>query len=214
MTTAILCRGLVKRYPGRAGPVDAVNGLDLEVRIGECFGLLGPNGAGKTTTVEILQGLLPPTAGEVRILGRRWGEDDPALRQRLGASLQETRPQEKLTAGETVSLFRGFYDRGRDPAEALAEVGLAEKARAYVGTLSGGQRQRLVLACALVGDPDLVFLDEPTTGLDPLSRRQVWEVLERFRARGRTILLTTHAMDEAERLCGRVAVMDRGRVLA
>lgn len=214
MTTAILCRGLRKRFPGRTGPVDAVNGLDLEVRAGECFGLLGPNGAGKTTTIEILEGLQEPTSGEVRILGRPWGRDDHALRQRLGVSLQETRLEEKLTARETLALFRSFYEKGHGPGGALAEVGLTAKADTYVGRLSGGQRQRLAVACALVGDPELVFLDEPTTGLDPQSRRQLWDVLRRFRDRGRAVLLTTHAMDEAERLCDRVAILDRGRVIA
>jgi ABC-2 type transport system ATP-binding protein len=214
MDPAILCRDLRKRYPSRTAPVDAVNGLDLEVQVGECFGLLGPNGAGKTTTIEILEGLLRPTAGEVRILGRRWGEEDAALRQRLGISLQETRLAEKLTVLETLTLFRSFYECGAPPPAVMERVGLTEKANAYVGKLSGGQRQRLAVACALVGDPELLFLDEPTTGLDPQSRRQLWDILRGFRAQGRTILLTTHYMDEAERLCDRVAVVDHGRVIA
>jgi ABC-2 type transport system ATP-binding protein len=214
MTPAILCRDLRKRYPARPAPVDAVNGLDLEVLSGECFGLLGPNGAGKTTTIEILEGLLPATSGEVEILGLRWGQDDDALRQRLGITLQETRLAEKLTVLETLQLFRSFYERGAEPAEVMEEVGLTEKARAYVGKLSGGQKQRLAVACALVGDPELLFLDEPTTGLDPQSRRALWDILRGFKARGRTILLTTHYMDEAERLCDRVAVVDHGRVIA
>jgi ABC-2 type transport system ATP-binding protein len=214
MTPVIRCRDLRKRYPGRPQPVDAVNGLDLDVHAGECFGLLGPNGAGKTTTMEILEGLLPPTAGEVEVLGRRWGEDDDALRQRLGIALQETRLAEKLTARETLTLFRSFYHRGLDPDVVLAQVELTEKAGAYVGKLSGGQRQRLALACALAGDPELLFLDEPTTGLDPQARRQVWDILRGLGAQGRTVLLTTHYMDEAERLCDRVAVVDHGRVIA
>jgi ABC-2 type transport system ATP-binding protein len=214
MTTAILCRDLRKRYPSRTAPVDAVNGLDLEVRAGECFGLLGPNGAGKTTTIEILEGLLAPTSGEVEILGQRWGEDDVALRQRLGISLQETRLAEKLTVAETLTLFRSFYGHGLEPAAVMDRVEITEKANAYVGKLSGGQRQRLAVACALVGDPELLFLDEPTTGLDPQSRRQLWDILRGLRAQGRTILLTTHYMDEAERLCDRVAVVDHGRVIA
>ncbi len=214
MEPAILCRDLRKRYPSRTAPVDAVNGLDLEVQAGECFGLLGPNGAGKTTAIEILEGLLPATAGHVEILGRRWGEDDEALRQRLGISLQETRLAEKLTVEETLTLFRSFYKRGISPTAVMEQVGLTEKARAYVGKLSGGQRQRLAVACALVGDPELLFLDEPTTGLDPQSRRQLWEILRAFRGQGRTILLTTHYMDEAERLCDRVAIVDHGRVIA
>src|SRR5947209_6195658 len=214
MTSAISCRDLHKRYPSRTGPVDAVNGLDLEVVPGECFGLLGPNGAGKTTTIEILEGLLAPTSGEVEVLGRRWGEDDEALRQRLGISLQETRLAEKLTVQETLTLFRSFYAQGLEPAAAMEQVGLTEKARAYVGKLSGGQRQRLAVACALIGDPELLFLDEPTTGLDPQSRRQLWDILRGFGAQGRTVLITTHYMDEAERLCDRVAVVDHGKIIA
>jgi ABC-2 type transport system ATP-binding protein len=213
-TPAICCRGLRKQYPARPAPVDAVNGLDLEVNAGECFGLLGPNGAGKTTTIEILEGLLPATAGEVEILGRRWGEDDDALRQRLGISLQETRLGEKLTVRETLTLFRSFYNHGLTPAAALEQVQLGEKADAYVGKLSGGQKQRLAVACALIGDPELLFLDEPTVGLDPQNRRQLWDILRTFRAQGRTILLTTHYMDEAERLCDRIAVVDHGKVIA
>jgi ABC-2 type transport system ATP-binding protein len=215
VSAAIACRDLRKRYPARPVPVDAVNGLDLEVQRGECFGLLGPNGAGKTTTIEILEGLLPATSGEVEVLGLRWGcGHDRALRQRLGISLQETKLSEKLTVRETAVLFRSFYDRGLDPDTALAQVGLTEKARAQVGKLSGGQKQRLAVAIALVGDPELLFLDEPTTGLDPQSRRQLWDILRALRAQGRTILLTTHYMDEAERLCDRVAVVDHGKVIA
>ncbi len=214
MTPAILCRDLRKTYPARPAPVEAVNGLDLEVRPGECFGLLGPNGAGKTTTIEILEGLLAPTSGEVQVLGRRWGEDDYALRQRLGISLQETRLSEKLTVQETITLFRSFYAEGLEPPAVMDLVGLTEKAQAQVGKLSGGQRQRLAVACAMVGNAELLFLDEPTTGLDPQSRRQLWDILRTFRAQGRTILLTTHYMDEAERLCDRVAVVDHGKVIA
>jgi ABC-2 type transport system ATP-binding protein len=210
---AILCRDLRKQYPGRP-PVDAVNGLDLEVRPGECFGLLGPNGAGKTTTIEILEGLLGPTSGHVEVLGETWGPRDRDLRERLGVSLQETRLAEKLTVRETLVLFRSFYARGLEPDQVLAGVGLTEKAHAYVGKLSGGQKQRLAVATALVGDPELLFLDEPTTGLDPQSRRQLWDILRGLKAQGRTILLTTHYMDEAERLCDRVAVVDHGKVIA
>jgi ABC-2 type transport system ATP-binding protein len=214
MTAAIVCRDLHKRYPAKPAPVDAVNGLDLEVATGECFGLLGPNGAGKTTTIEILEGLLAPTSGTVKVLGMRWGQDDQPLRERLGISLQETRLAEKLTVLETLTLFRSFYREGIDPTQALTEVALNDKADAYVGRLSGGQRQRLAVACALVGDPELLFMDEPTTGLDPQSRRQLWDILRGFRAQGRTILLTTHYMDEAERLCDRVAIVDHGKVIA
>ncbi len=207
---AIRCRGLVKHY----GAVVAVDGLDLEVRPGECFGLLGPNGAGKTTTVEILQGLLPPTAGSVEVLGRTWARDRADLRQRLGTQLQETLFPEKLTVCETIQLFRSFYRRGMGVEDALGTVGLEEKRDARVKQLSGGQRQRLAIAVALVNEPELLFLDEPTAGLDPQARRQLWEIVLSLRARGRTVLLTTHYMDEAERLCDRVAVVDHGRMIA
>jgi ABC-2 type transport system ATP-binding protein len=210
---AIRCTQLVKTYPGRP-PVEAVRGLDLAVRRGECFGLLGPNGAGKTTTIEILQGLLPATSGKVEVLGFRWGRHDEEIRQRIGTSLQETRLSDKLTALETVRLFRSFYRRGLDPRDALQRVSLEEKARSLVGKLSGGQRQRLALACALVADPELMFLDEPTTGLDPQSRRQLWEVILEYRAAGCTILLTTHYLDEAQRLCDRVGIVDHGKLIA
>jgi ABC-2 type transport system ATP-binding protein len=212
--SAIRCSNLVKHFRSRAGVVEAVNGLDLEVRAGECFGLLGPNGAGKTTTIEILEGLQTPTAGEVEVLGQRWGDDDNTLRQRIGITLQETQLAEKLTVAETLALFRSFYARGREPSDVIERVGLTEKTRSFVGKLSGGQRQRLAVACALVGDPDLLFLDEPTTGLDPQSRRQLWDILRDFRAQGKTIMLTTHYMDEAERLCDRVAIVDHGKVIA
>jgi len=210
----VRCKALTKHYPSKTGPVRAVNGLDLEIRSGECFGLLGPNGAGKTTTIEILEGLLAPTSGDVEVLGRRWGHHDDDLRQRLGISLQETRFPEKLSVLEVLSLFRSFYRRGQAPSDIMASVGLTEKSSAWVGRLSGGQRQRLAVACALVGDPELLFLDEPTTGLDPQSRRQIWEIIREFGRQGRTIVLTTHYMDEAERLCERVAVVDRGKVIA
>jgi ABC-2 type transport system ATP-binding protein len=207
---ALRCRGLVKRY----GDVLAVAGLDLDVYRGECFGMLGPNGAGKTTTVEMFEGLRPPDGGELEVLGERWHGDGIALRSRLGIQLQETKFQDKLRVREVIQLFRSFYPRGIGVAEALELVQLQEKAAAYVRTLSGGQKQRLSLACALVGNPELLFLDEPTTGLDPQSRRQSWEIVESFKARGRTVLLTTHYMDEAARLCDRVAIVDHGKVIA
>jgi ABC-2 type transport system ATP-binding protein len=207
---ALHCRAVVKRY----GDVLAVDGLDLEVRRGECFGLLGPNGAGKTTTIEMLEGLLTPDAGEVRVLGMGWTTDAVALRRRLGIQLQETQLSEKLSVVETLRLFRSFYPQGPGVTELLALVGLDAKRDAWVGKLSGGQKQRLSVACALVGQPDVLFLDEPTTGLDPQSRLQLWDVLERFKAGGGTILLTTHYMDEAATLCDRVGVVDRGRLIA
>jgi ABC-2 type transport system ATP-binding protein len=194
--------------------VVAVDGLDLEVQAGECFGLLGPNGAGKTTTVEICEGLTPPDSGEVEVLGRRWSSDAAQLRQRLGIQLQDTQLSEKLTVHETVRLFRSFFRQGAEASEVIARVQLEEKQNSRVGDLSGGQKQRLALACALVGDPDFLFLDEPTTGLDPQARRQLWELIEEFKESGRTILLTTHYMDEAERLCDRVAIMDHGKEIA
>jgi ABC-2 type transport system ATP-binding protein len=208
--TAVRCRGLVKRY----ADVTAVAGLDLEIRRGECFGLLGPNGAGKTTTIEILEGLTSPDAGEVELLGTTWDREPQRLRERIGISLQETQLNEKLTVEETLRLFRSFYARGRDPDLVIADLSLEEKRRARVGKLSGGQKQRLAVACALVGDPEVLFLDEPTTGLDPQSRLELWGLVTRFRAEGGTVLLTTHYMDEAERLCDRVAIVDHGKVIA
>ena len=211
MRIAICCKNLKKLYPP---DVQAVDGLDLEVRTGECFGLLGPNGAGKTTTVEILEGLLEPSSGEVEILGQDWSNGDLSLRQQIGISLQETRFMEKLSVRETVTLYRSFYASGLEPEEAIRYVGLEEKATSWVGKLSGGQTKRLEIACALVGRPALLFLDEPTTGLDPQSRRQLWGIIREIRSERRTVLLTTHYMDEAERLCDRVAVIDRGKLIA
>ena len=207
---AFRCEGLVKRY----GDLVAVDHLSLSVRRGECFGLLGPNGAGKTTTIEILEGLLGPDEGMVEVLGLQWGSHEHELRQRLGIQLQETQLADKLTVEETLKLFRSFYNRGREVSELLQLVELESKRRSWVSKLSGGQKQRLSVACALAGAPDLLFLDEPTTGLDPQSRRQLWGILERFRADGGTILLTTHYMDEAEVLCDRVGIMDQGKVIA
>ena len=207
---ALRCEKLVKKYGG----LTAVDGLDLEVRRGECFGLLGPNGAGKTTTVEILEGLNDPSSGSVEVLGLRWERDEDALRQRLGISLQETHLPDRLTVEENLRLFRSFYTQGRSIDEVLGLVELQDKRKTWTEKLSGGQKQRLAVACALVSDPEVLFLDEPTTGLDPQSRRQLWDVILGFKSRGRTVLLTTHYMDEAERLCDRVAVVDKGRVIA
>jgi ABC-2 type transport system ATP-binding protein len=208
---AIRCSGLEKSF----ADVHAVAGVDLTVRRGECFGLLGPNGAGKTTTVEILEGLGTADAGIVHVLGRRWGNgDDRELRQRVGICLQETQLADRLTVEEVIFLFRSFYVRGRPVDEVIAELDLEPKRAARYHKLSGGQKQRLAVACALVGDPELLFLDEPTTGLDPQARHRVWDVIERFRDRGGTVVLTTHYMEEAAHLCDRLAIMDHGKIIA
>ena len=207
---ALAIRALHKSY----GDVHAVSALDLTVSNGECFGLLGPNGAGKTTTIEICEGLVEADSGDVEVLGLTWRSNERALREQLGIQLQETQLSEKLTVEETVRLFRSFYPSGRSIDEVIGLVQLDEKRGARVGTLSGGQKQRLAIACAVVGNPKLLFLDEPTTGLDPQSRRQLWDLINQFRAEGRTIVLTTHYMDEAERLCDRVAIVDHGKVIA
>ena len=207
---AVKCEGLRKQY----GAVVAVDGLSLDVDRGECFGLLGPNGAGKTTTIEILEGLLTPDEGDVQVLGRRWATDERELRQRLGIQLQETQLNDKLTVEETLRLFRSFYNQGRTIDELLQIVELEPKRSSWVGKLSGGQKQRLSIACSLAGNPELLFLDEPTTGLDPQSRRQLWDVLRAFREGGGTVLLTTHYMDEAQVLCDRVGIVDHGKLIA
>ncbi|MDP9036900.1 MAG: ABC transporter ATP-binding protein [Myxococcota bacterium] len=208
---AARCRRLVKRYDAKTLAVD---GLDLEIPAGECFGLLGPNGAGKTTTLEILEGLLQPTSGEVEVLGARWDVDQRALRERVGISLQQTHLPDRLSVEEILRLFRSFFAKGRDTNHVLRAVSLEEKRDAWYEKLSGGQKQRLAVACAMVGDPELLFLDEPTTGLDPQSRLQLWGVIEAFKRGGRTVLLTTHYMDEAERLCDRIGIVDHGRLIA
>jgi ABC-2 type transport system ATP-binding protein len=211
MPAAIQCHDLRKTYDGK---VQAVCGLSLEIQAGECFGLLGPNGAGKTTTIEILEGLLAPTSGEVSILGHTWQENEREMREWLGISLQETRLSEKLTVRETIELFASFYRQPRSSDEVLEQLQLTEKADSWVGKLSGGQRQRLAVATALVCNPKILFLDEPTTGLDPQSRRQLWDIIREFQRNGGTVLLTTHYMDEAERLCDRLAIVDHGQVIA
>ena len=213
MSTAIRCANLVKTYSGKP-PVEAVRGIDFEIAVGECYGVLGPNGAGKTTTIEILEGLLSATSGEAEVLGMNWGQDDHSIRERIGVSLQATELSERLTVRETLNLFRSFYVSGIDPSEALARVSLEEKVNSWIKTLSGGQKQRLAVATALVGDPELIFLDEPTTGLDPSSRRQLWEIIETFKRENKTVLLTTHYMEEAERLCDRVAIFYAGKIIA
>jgi ABC-2 type transport system ATP-binding protein len=207
---ALLIRGLRKAF----SDVQAVDGIDLEVARGECFGLLGPNGAGKTTTIEICEGLTEPDSGTVELLGLNWRTGAKELRQRIGIQLQETQFPDKLTVEETLRLFRSFYRRGITVDESIKMAQLEEKRRARVGGLSGGQKQRLAMATALVGDPELLFLDEPTTGLDPQARRHLWDLVDDLKEAGRTIILTTHYMDEAERLCDRVAIMDHGHVIA
>ncbi len=213
MTPAIRCTDLVKTYPGKP-PVEAVRGINFEVPVGECYGVLGPNGAGKTTTIEIMEGLLTPTSGEAELFGLKWNGHAHEIRERIGVSLQETELSDRLTVGETLQLFRSFYSSGITPEQAMKQVSLEEKEKAWIKNLSGGQKQRLAVATALVGDPELIFLDEPTTGLDPSSRRQLWEIIEKFKRNGRTVLLTTHYMEEAERLCDRVAIFHEGKIIA
>jgi ABC-2 type transport system ATP-binding protein len=208
--TAIEVSGLIKRFDD----VVAVNGIDFAVASGECVGLLGPNGAGKTTTVEILEGLQKPSAGTVRVLGLTWERDATEIRSRIGVQLQETKFYDRLTVAETVKLFRSFYPKGIEVDAAVRIAQLDEKRKSYVMKLSGGQRQRLALAVALVADPEILFLDEPTTGLDPQSRRALWDVIEALKGRGRTVVMTTHYMEEAERLCDRVIIVDRGKIVA
>jgi len=211
VASPIECTNLRKTYDGK---VEAVRGLSLQIEAGQCFGLLGPNGAGKTTTIEILEGLLDPTSGEVRIFGYTWAENERQLREWIGISLQETRLSEKLTVRETIELFASFYSEPREAGDILEELQLTEKSEAWVGKLSGGQKQRLAVATALVGNPRILFLDEPTTGLDPQSRRQLWDIVRAFQKKGGTVLLTTHYMDEAERLCDRLAIVDHGVIIA
>jgi ABC-2 type transport system ATP-binding protein len=211
VASPIECTNLRKTYDGK---VEAVRGLSLRIDAGECFGLLGPNGAGKTTTIEILEGLLAPTSGDVRIFGHTWSDNPRQLREWIGISLQETRLSEKLTVRETIELFASFYDEPRPATEVLDDLQLTEKSDSWVGKLSGGQKQRLAVATALVGNPRILFLDEPTTGLDPQSRRQLWDIIRVFQKKGGTVLLTTHYMDEAERLCDRLAIVDHGVIIA
>ncbi|MGA2834916.1 MAG: ABC transporter ATP-binding protein [Terracidiphilus sp.] len=207
---SLLLSGLRKAF----GDLVAVDGLDLEVARGECFGLLGPNGAGKTTTIEVCEGLTPPDSGTVELLGLDWRTGAAELRQRIGVQLQETQLPDKLTVIEALRLFRSFYNHGIPVDESIRTAQLEDKRNARIVTLSGGQKQRLAMACALVGDPELLFLDEPTTGLDPQARRHVWDLVDALKQAGRTIILTTHYMEEAERLCDRVAVMDHGHIIA
>jgi len=207
---SLLLRGVRKAF----ADVQAVDGLDLEVARGECFGLLGPNGAGKTTTIEMCEGLTAADEGTIELLGLSWKADSGQLRQRIGIQLQETQFPDKLTVEETLRMFHSFFKRGISVDESIRTAQLEEKRKSRVGGLSGGQKQRLAMACALVGDPELLFLDEPTTGLDPQARRHLWDLVDELKQAGRTIILTTHYMDEAERLCDRVAIMDHGKVIA
>jgi len=208
---AIFCQSLVKRY----GDLVAVNAIDLEIRAGECFGLLGPNGAGKTTTVEMLEGLTEKDSGVVELFGIAWGTgQDRQIRQRVGVQLQDTQLADKLRVDEVFTLFRSFYPRGRTPDELVRLMELEADQKKYFSALSGGLKQRVALGCALAGDPELLFLDEPTTGLDPRARKLLWSVVEGFRSRGGTVLITTHYMEEATALCDRVAIMDRGKIIA
>jgi ABC-2 type transport system ATP-binding protein len=205
----IRVRGLVKRY----GDVRAVDGIDFEVARGEVFGLLGPNGAGKTTTVEILEGLRMPDGGEATVLGVDVANGADALKPRIGVSLQTAALYPKLTVVELLDLFRSFYPTSRPSNQLIEDLGLGERRNAQTRELSGGQRQRLAVALALVNDPELVFLDEPTTGLDPAARRSLWDLVTDLKGKGRTVLLTTHYMEEAEVLCDRLAIMDHGHIL-
>src|SRR5580692_2759618 len=207
---ALRIRALKKAF----ADVQAVNGIDLDVAKGECFGLLGPNGAGKTTTIEMCEGLTAADEGTIELLGLSWKADSGQLRQRIGIQLQETQFPDKLTVEETLRMFRSFFKRGISVDESIRTAQLEEKRKSRVGGLSGGQKQRLAMACALVGDPELLFLDEPTTGLDPQARRHLWDLVEELKRAGRTIILTTHYMEEAEQLCDRVAIMDHGKVIA
>jgi len=207
---AVSAKGLVKRY----GDLTAVAGIDFEVRRGICLGVLGPNGAGKTTTIEILEGLKAPDGGEVTVLGRKWADSPREIQQRIGVQLQETEFQDKLKVRELLRLFRSFYANGRDIDEVAEIIGLTEKRDAFVRNLSGGQKQRLSIGCALLNSPEILFLDEPTTGLDPQARRRVWEVIETFKSEGGTVLLTTHYMEEAERLADDLLIVDHGKVIA
>jgi len=208
---AIACTALVKNY----GEKQAVAGIELEVKAGACFGLLGPNGAGKTTTVEMLEGLHPPTSGSIQLFGLSWGRGrDQALRERIGVQLQETQLADKLHVDEVLTLFRSFYPKGRSTDELLRLLDLEAERHQQYSRLSGGQKQRVAVATALVGTPELLFLDEPTTGLDPRARQSLWKVVEQFRGEGGTVLLTTHYMEEAAALCDEIAIMDHGKIIA
>jgi ABC-2 type transport system ATP-binding protein len=208
---AIRCQSLVKLY----GDKLAVAGIELTVEVGECFGLLGPNGAGKTTTVEMLEGLTQPNSGTVELFGQAWGKGkDRELQERLGVQLQDTQLADKLMVEEVLRLFRSFYRKGRSVDQLVSELDLQAERKVQYHKLSGGQKQRVALGTALAGDPELLFLDEPTTGLDPRARQQLWKIVQGFQSRGRSVLITTHYMEEAAALCDRIAVMDHGKIIA
>jgi len=207
---AVSARGLVKRY----GDLIAVGGIDLSVARGTCLGVLGPNGAGKTTTIEILEGLKKPDAGEVTVLGRSWSGDAREIQERIGVQLQETEFQDKITVLELLRMFRSLYRKGADVEPVIALIGLEDKRNAMIKTLSGGQKQRLAVGCALLNDPEILFLDEPTTGLDPQARRRLWDIVETFKSKGGTVVLTTHYMEEAERLADDLVIVDHGKIIA
>jgi ABC-2 type transport system ATP-binding protein len=208
---AIRCQSLVKIY----GDKVAVAGIELTVEVGECFGLLGPNGAGKTTTVEMLEGLTKPDSGTVELFGLPWGKgQDRELQERLGVQLQDTQLADKLMVEEVLRLFRSFYRKGRSVDDLVRELDLEAERKQQYHKLSGGQKQRVALGTALAGDPELLFLDEPTTGLDPRARQQLWKIVQGFQSRGRSVLITTHYMEEAAALCDRIAVMDHGKIIA
>jgi len=206
---AVEASGLHKRFRD----VHAVRGLDLQVKRGEVFGLLGPNGAGKTTSLEMLEGLVKPDGGEIRILGMDWRTQGTAIRNRIGVQFQSTQLDDKVKVREALHMFGCYYAKARNPDELLRLLQLEDKADAFQSKLSGGQRQRLALGLALINDPELVFLDEPTTGLDPQARQVLWGLVRQLKSEGRTVLLTTHYMDEAEALCDRIGIMDHGQIL-
>jgi ABC-2 type transport system ATP-binding protein len=211
LAPAIRCESLVKTY----GDKLAVAGIELTVEVGECFGLLGPNGAGKTTTVEMLEGLTRPDSGKVELFGISWRAGrDRELRERLGVQLQDTQLADKLMVEEVLRLFRSFYPKGRAVEDLIADLDLGAERKQQYHKLSGGQKQRVALGTALAGDPELLFLDEPTTGLDPRARQQLWAIVQGFQKRGRSVLITTHYMEEAAELCDRIAVMDHGKIIA
>jgi ABC-2 type transport system ATP-binding protein len=210
MSTVVEVKGLTKKY----GDVIAVNDVSFEIEEGEIFGLLGPNGAGKTTTVELIEGLRKSDSGFIKVCGIDVSDGIDKAKELIGVQLQTTTLYDKIRIGEAIDLFGGYYQKSLPATQILDELSLSDKEGSFVDVLSGGQRQRLALALALVNDPEILFLDEPTTGLDPQARRNVWDIVERLRERGKTIILTTHYMEEAERLCDRIGIMDQGKIIA